>query len=115
MITLISYGFKYGRPESNFMFDVSYFKNPWREKGLVTAGHNEVVAFMHKQPGFTEIVNSIANVIMLYHKQWPEENMIFAICCNAGADRSPIVADEIADVLKKHKIACVIKHNFLRP
>ena len=34
MITLKSHGFKYSRPDTNIVFDVSYFVNPWRDETI---------------------------------------------------------------------------------
>ena len=49
MIYLLSWGFKFGRPPANFAFDVSYFKNPWREKELRNGKEEDIIEFMKKQ------------------------------------------------------------------
>ena len=114
MITLISYGFKFGKPDCNFCFDVSYLRNPWREEALKHAERKKVIEFVMTQPEFQQVVNAVLSTIITYYTLWPEENMIIAICCNAGADRSPIVVDAISKKLGERDIPHEVKHPFVR-
>ena len=114
MITLISYGFKFGKPQCNFCFDVSYLKNPWREEELIHADRKKIIEFLMSQPEFEKVVTAIYSVIATYYSLWPEENMVFAICCNAGADRSPIVVDAISKKLAENSIPHEVEHPFAR-
>ena len=110
MITLISHGFKYGRPEANFVFDVSYLVNPWRNLELRNAPREKIIEFMNQQEGFSELINSMANLISIYESLWPNDNLVFAFCCSAGEYRSPVVVEAISDVLKNRNIKCEINH-----
>lgn len=111
MITLISHGFKYGRPKSNFYFDVSYLVNPWRQKKLRNAPKKDIMKFMYAQEGFNNLMNSISQVIFIYEDMWPNENLVFAFCCSAGEYRSPVVIEAIKENLKSRGIDCKIKHS----
>lgn len=104
MIYLLSCGFKFGKPMANFFFDVSYLKNPWREKHLRHGKKEEIDKFMESQKEFKKIVSSISQLIITYARLFPKEKMIFAICCSAGEYRSPMVVKKISNILNKNKI-----------
>jgi len=112
MIYLLSYGFKFGRPPANFAFDVSYLKNPWREKKLRHGKKKEILKFMREQKEFNAIVNLAVIVISAYSKMFPGEKMVFAFCCSASEYRSPAVVEEVSIKLKEKKVAHkIIKNN----
>jgi RNase adaptor protein for sRNA GlmZ degradation len=104
MITLLSWGFKFGRPPANFTFDVSYFKNPWREKSLRNGKKKDILKFMEDQEEFKSITEIIGMLIISYANFFPGENMVFAFCCSAGEYRSPCVLEKVSSMLKKRKI-----------
>ncbi len=115
MITLKSHGFKFNRPEANIMFDVSYFKNPWRQENireeLSREGRNQkVIEFMMKQGGVHDMANAIKNIIMKYNELYPDENIQVAICCSAGEYRSPAMV-EIVKKLLPTGFPIIIKHS----
>ena|SRR3990167_6311748 len=111
MIKIISHGFKFCRPEANFVFDVSYLKNPWREKELRNSNKKELRKFMLSQQSFHELTNSFTLMIETIHTHFPDENLIFAFCCSAGEYRSPLVAEEVADKLAKRGIKVKVEHS----
>lgn len=100
MITLMSWGHKYGQPPANFKFDVSYLKNPWRVPELKDAPMSKILEYLEEQEEFTEIIESIAIVASTYERFYPGENHVFAICCSAGEYRSPIVAERVKSYLE---------------
>jgi UPF0042 nucleotide-binding protein len=109
MITLISQGFKFGRPDANFYFDVSYLANPYRDKKIREEKNLEkrsklVMEFMEKQPEFNSIVNIITIAITTYNNMFEGEEMIFGICCSAGEFRSPSVVNAISKKLSRVKV-----------
>jgi len=97
MITLMSWGMKYGEPPANFKFDVSYLKNPWRE-GL--KGYGEIMHFMNNQKEFQELLKVFVDTILCYNELYPHENLVFAFCCSAGEFRSPVMVECIGAILK---------------
>lgn len=107
MITIKSHGFKFSRPDANFVFDVSYFKNPWRDPD-VRSGKKSAEECMTEQDGFCDVVNSIASVIISYHKLFPEENYQVAVCCSAGEYRSPATARAISRILSQNHIPHIL-------
>lgn len=105
MITLIPWGFKFGTPPANFFFDVSYFKNPWREERLRNGSKEDILKFMREQKSFNDITGAIARVIAGYAIAFPNENMVFALCCSAGEYRSPVAVIEVSIKLAMLKVA----------
>ena len=116
MITLMSWGHKYGYPPANFKFDVSYFKNPWREKEIKDCPDKDerkkkIMEFMKNQKGLESIVMHISEIATLYNQLFPDENMYFAICCSAGEFRSPAIVELVGQELSKKKIKYAISHS----
>lgn len=116
MITLMSWGHKYGNPPANFKFDVSYFKNPWREKEIKDCQDKgerkrKIIEFMKDQKGLESVVTHISEVATLYSQLFPDENMRVAICCSAGEFRSPAIVELVGQELSKKKVEYVISHS----
>ena len=116
MITLMSWGHKYGSPPANFKFDVSYFKNPWREEEIRDCQDKEdrkkkIIKFMKNQKGVETVVSQISEVIALYNLLFPDENICVAMCCSAGEFRSPAIVELIGEELSKRKVKYVINQS----
>ena len=111
MIILKSWGFKWGRPPANFIFDVSFLINPWRVKKLRDADKKTILDFMKKQKEFEELTNAFVELISTYYCLWPKETLIFAFCCSAGEYRSPAVIEVLYQRLVKLNIPVKINHN----
>jgi UPF0042 nucleotide-binding protein len=109
MITLKSHGFKYSRPEANFIFDVSYFANPWRDKEIreetdVNKRRELIVNFMMIQSGCQELVESIGKLAILLERTFPTENLKIALCCSAGEYRSPAMLMMVGKYLESYRV-----------
>ena len=116
MITLKSHGFKFGRPEANYYFDVSFFKNPWRDEAIRKEENREVrkelvVSFMKNQEGVYEIVREISLIIANMNKAFPGENLIVALCCSAGEYRSPAMVEMISEKINGFGVVHSIEHS----
>ena len=116
MITLMSWGHKYGNPPANFKFDVSYFKNPWREKEIKDCPDKDerkkkIIEFMKSQEGVESTVTHISGVVALYSSLFPDEHICVAICCSAGEFRSPAIVELIGQELSKKKVQYEISHS----
>ena len=112
----MSWGHKYGNPPANFKFDVSYFKNPWREKEIKDCqDKNErkkkILEFMKNQEGVETIVAHISRMIELYGLLFPDENIRVAVCCSAGEFRSPAMVELVGEALSKRKVDYIINHS----
>ena len=116
MITIMSWGHKYGTPPANFKFDVSYFKNPWREQEIRDCQDKDerkkkIIEFMKNQEGVETAVGHISEVIALYDLLFPDENMRVAMCCSAGEFRSPAIVELIGKELSKRKVKYIISQS----
>jgi RNase adaptor protein for sRNA GlmZ degradation len=116
MITLKSHGFKYARPEANFVFDVSYFKNPWRDENIRNEKDTElrrmmVVKFMKEQKGCLEFVVHLALMLRHLNNQFPDESIQVALCCSAGEYRSPALVEMLGEVLQEYGVNYQISHS----
>lgn len=106
MITVKSHGFKFSRPEANIVFDVSYFMNPWRDAAIRNEEDPKkqkelIMKYMNSQEGYSVFVDKIMNVLNYYILFQEKENIVVAFCCSAGEYRSPAIAMDIAERLKK--------------
>ncbi len=116
MLTIQSFGFKYGKPEANLILDVSYFVNPWRDESIRNevdppSRRKKIFDFMMRQDGVTPFVEHIVNLLSVYDELFPQENIQIAFCCSAGEYRSPSIAEIVHDELKKKGIFSTIKEN----
>ena len=112
----MSWGHKYGTPPANFKFDVSYFKNPWREQEIKDCPDKDerrgkIIEFMKNQEGAESLVAHISGVIALYSTLFPDEHICVAICCSAGEFRSPAIVELIGEKLSKKGVKYAISHS----
>jgi len=108
-ITLTSFGFKYGTPNSNYWFDVGFAKNPAREFGFFCNDKNKIYAFMEKQEQVMEFIKIVEPLIVFLSKV--DQNQVISFGCSAGRHRSPFIVDYLANLLKeKYKIEVKVFH-----
>lgn len=102
LIKLMSFGFKYGLPEANYYFDVSFAKNPARDNrwGMFATEDEEMVKFILGQEPVAKFVNLVVPVVK--HVATLDGYQVVAFGCNSGRHRSPIIVDAIARHLKDH-------------
>lgn len=116
MITLRSFGFKYGKPEANIILDVSYFINPWRDASIKDEVNSiekskKILEFMLKQNGVEQFVQNASSLIMTYQSLFPDENLQIAFCCSAGEYRSPAIVELVKTKLIDSGFTCIVKHS----
>ena len=105
-IILKSHGFKYSRPEANYVMDVSFFINPWRDKKIREEQDKDkrkkmIMKFMEDQEGVNNFVTRVSSLLRLLSMMYPDENLQVAICCSAGEYRSPAIVEMISENLGK--------------
>ena len=94
-VKLVTFGFKYGRPQCNHFIDVSWIPNPFRSPD------KDPKTLVLKTDGVMSMINMITAYIMHISTK---DRMIFGIGCSAGRDRSPIIANEIKKMLESYEI-----------
>lgn len=116
MITLMSFGHKFGNPPANFKFDVSFFVNPWRDKNIKEEKDKEkqkkmIFEFMESQEGIDVFVERVCSLLRFLHLMYPNENITAAFCCSAGEYRSPVITELVAKKFKDINIETEVIHS----
>lgn len=109
-ITLMSFGFKYGRPNANYYFDVGFLKNPARVKpwDFFSEVCPEMVEFIREQPETQGFLSPVVQLILFLKDV--DTNNVMAFGCSGGRHRSPIIVDIIDDCLTSMNIYANIIH-----
>lgn len=107
-VSVVSFGFKHGLPfNSDLVFDLRFLPNPHfvpelKEK---TGNDIEVVEFMKAQSETAEIIEKIEDMLEYLLPRYAREGKSYltvAAGCTGGHHRSVMVANELADWLKKN-------------
>lgn len=107
MIVLQTFGFKYGLPDTNYYFDVSFIANPVRQPGrsLHDKYDDSILEFVEMQPGVEELVTIITQLAHLVNKY--DDGLRIGIGCSAGRHRSRAVAQLVAKRLSDLEVKIV--------
>lgn len=110
MIQIVTFGFKYGMPNCNYLFDVTFLPNPARgakrrlDDVLTEDMKSETVAL----PEFEELVDRLSDMCAFLDQTGMEIRL--GIGCNSGQHRSRIVADALVGTLNQRGIDCRLSH-----
>jgi RNase adaptor protein for sRNA GlmZ degradation len=99
-LTLVTFGFKYGTPNTNYTFDVSFLKNPAREEpwSLFDAPDAAMQRFVLDQPACRTLLDKLVPLVRVLLGF--DDDLRIGIGCSAGRHRSRIVAAELARLLE---------------
>ncbi|MGH3411473.1 MAG: RNase adapter RapZ [Marmoricola sp.] len=106
LVTVLSFGFKYGVPvDADLMADMRFLPNPhWVPDLRELTGQDEPVArYVMEQPGATEFLERYVPVVETVAKGYLNEGkrfMTVAIGCTGGKHRSVTMTEEIARRLR---------------
>jgi len=116
MITVLSFGFKYGIPkDSDLVFDVRFIPNPFyvNELKLLTGNdapvRNYVMNYDESQIFLSKLTDMIDFLIPNYIKEGKNQ-LVIAIGCTGGKHRSVTLANEFYYSLQKSGHSAVINH-----
>jgi len=109
-LTLVTFGFKYGAPNANYTFDVSFLRNPAREQAwsLFAAADEGMARFVLEQPeceAFLERLLPLVRVLLGF-----DDDLRIGIGCSSGRHRSRIVALEIQRRLEREGALVKLVH-----
>ena len=95
-LTLITFGFKYGHPNANYYFDVSFLKNPAREKrwGLFARVDDEMRRHLLAEPDCRTFLDAAVPLVRALVRL--DDDCRVGIGCSSGRHRSWIVGEEIS-------------------
>lgn len=98
-IELISFGFKYGRPNANYIFDVSFLRNPKYENKWENSFKldNEQKDYVLSQPKAQQFIDAVIPLIKFVVK---ETDCVIGIGCTGGHHRSVSIVEELTERLK---------------
>lgn len=103
-ITLFSFGFKYGYPEANIVWDVRFLPNPYWEEHLRehTGQEEQVAAYALNNAIGQELLQHLSSLLTLtiqQHKVRRREELRCAIGCTGGCHRSVAVIEYLRNIL----------------
>lgn len=109
-LVLTTFGFKYGLPNANYFFDVSFLRNPAREAqwNLFAEPDDEMRAFVLGQKACQDFLRDVLPLIRTVMRC--DDGVRVAIGCNAGRHRSRIVAEELAHRLSLEGVGVKLIH-----
>jgi RNase adapter protein RapZ len=113
MITVLSFGFKYGLPvDSDLVFDVRFLPNPFYISELKKYSGNDklVVDYIMGFEQTKKFINKLSDMLEFlipYYIKEGKRQLIVSIGCTGGRHRSVTIANEIYKILKEngHKVS----------
>ena len=116
MITVLSFGFKYGIPhDADMVFDVRFLPNPFyiaelkEHTGNDVAVRDYVMQFEEARVFLNKLNDMLEFLIPNYIKEGKNQ-LVIAIGCTGGKHRSVTLANEVYNNLRKHERSVVIAH-----
>ena len=117
VITIQSFGFKYGIPtDSDLLFYVRFLPNPFYIQELKELTGNDepvssyVMRFEESQIFRKKLVDMMEFLIPLYIKEG-KNNLVISIGCTGGKHRSVTLANALYAALDKEKHTVLLKHH----
>lgn len=117
MVTIRSFGFKYGIPtDSDLVFDVRFLPNPFYIQELKEMTGNDkpvsdyVMSFEESQVFLKKLVDMVEFLIPLYIKEG-KNNLVISIGCTGGKHRSVTLANALHACLDQEKHTLLLKHH----
>jgi UPF0042 nucleotide-binding protein len=106
MVTVTSFGFKYGIPnDADLVFDVRFLPNPYYIDGLraKTGNDKEVQEFVMSYPEAGEFLDKLTDMVEFLIPNYVKEGkyrLVIAIGCTGGKHRSVTLANALYERLK---------------
>ena len=119
MISVLSFGFKYGIPEdADLVFDVRFLPNPFYIPGLGrhTGLDADVRDFVLGHPVTQEFMTKMQSLLTFLIPHYQEEGkhrLSIAIGCTGGAHRSVAICEALAAFLREQGYAISVTHRDL--
>lgn len=116
LITVLSFGFKYGIPaDSDLVFDVRFLSNPYYipELKVKTGADEEVYNFVMSSEGAEEFLNKLEDMLTFLIPNYIIEGknqLVVSIGCTGGHHRSVTLARAIAARMEKLEYGIKLEH-----
>lgn len=115
-IQVLSFGYKYGLPfEADLVIDVRFLPNPYFVDDLRNCdGSSEAVReWVMKWPAVHEFLADYCSLVLKLLPCYIEEGkryLTIAVGCTGGKHRSVVIADQIADMLRRNNYYLSVFH-----
>jgi UPF0042 nucleotide-binding protein len=116
VVTVMSFGFKYGLPlESDLVFDVRFLPNPFHiaELRALSGLDGPVAEFISRWPQTQEFLTRLKDMTGFLLPQYAEEGksgLVIAVGCTGGRHRSVMTAKALYDDLRERGHVAVLTH-----
>lgn len=116
IISIISFGFKYGIPmDSDLVFDVRFIPNPFYINSMrKLTGRNEAVRdYVLKHTETEEFIRKLTDMLEFLIPNYIKEGksqLVIAIGCTGGKHRSVAISDSIFRILEEKGHRVVVEH-----
>ncbi|MBE5902219.1 MAG: RNase adapter RapZ [Lachnospiraceae bacterium] len=109
MISIVSFGFKYGIPtDSDLVFDVRFLPNPYYVEGLkyLNGNDREIKEFVMQYPQAGEFLDKLEDMVTFLIPHYIDEGknqLVISIGCTGGKHRSVTLANGLYERLSGKK------------
>ncbi len=116
IISIISFGFKYGIPmDSDLVFDVRFIPNPYYISSLkkLTGKQEAVKEYVLNSKETIEFMNKLSDMLEFLIPNYIKEGksqLVIGIGCTGGKHRSVAIADAVYKILVEKQHRVVIEH-----
>lgn len=116
MVTVLSFGFKYGIPsDADIVFDVRFLPNPYYVEELrpLTGNDKKIQDYVMKAPEAEEFLERVDGLIQFLLPNYVKEgksSLVIAVGCTGGKHRSVTLANAISKRLSKTPYGCKVEH-----
>ena len=116
LITIISFGFKYGVPiDSDLVYDVRFMPNPYYVDTLKekTGNEKEIQDYVMNSQDSVKFLEKLKDMLLFLLPMYIKEgknHLVISIGCTGGKHRSVTVSNLIYDFLKDQKYNVFKKH-----
>jgi UPF0042 nucleotide-binding protein len=116
IITLMSFGFKYGIPtDSDLVFDVRFIPNPFYIDTLKkhTGKEKVVKEFVMQWDETREFINKVKEMLEFLIPNYIKEGksqLVISVGCTGGRHRSVTIAEEISKLLSEKLHRVIVEH-----
>lgn len=116
IVTVLSFGFKYGIPaDADMVFDVRFLPNPYYVEELrpLTGNDKKIQDYVMKAPEAEEFLVRVDGLIQFLLPNYVKEgksSLVIAVGCTGGKHRSVTLANAIADRISKTPYGCKVEH-----
>lgn len=116
IISVVSFGFKYGIPlDSDLVFDVRFLPNPYyvevlKKKSGKDEPVREYVMRWTEAREFLTKVTDMAEFLIPYYIKEGKTHLVISVGCTGGRHRSVVIANQIYEALKSSGHRVIIDH-----